>query len=258
MSKLCLGAQLYTVREFTKDEVSFAATMKKLSDIGYKYVQVSGTGPLKPEFIAQVAKENGMQVILTHTGFERMRDETETVIAEHDVFGCDGLGIGGIWGVERSYDGFMKFCENIAPMAEKIKAAGKVFLYHNHSFEFEKFNEKYALEIIMENTDPDAVKLTFDTYWATFAGVDPAQFIEKYGNRIFATHLKDMTVKNNERIMTEMMTGDINFDSIMKASADNGVKWHFVEQDTVYIDVFDSMKISYDNLMAAYPHYFKD
>lgn len=258
MSTLCLGAQLYTVREFTKDESSFASTMKKLSDIGYKYVQVSGTGPLKPEFIAETARENGMQVILTHTSYERMRDDTETVIAEHDVFGCDGLGIGGIWGAERSYDGFMRFCENIAPMAEKIKAAGKVFLYHNHRFEFEKFNGKYAVEIIMENTDPDAVKLTFDTYWATAGGVDPAQFIKKYGNRIFATHLKDMTVKRDTVVMTEMLTGNINFDSIMDACAECGVKWHFIEQDNVYMDAFESMKISYDNLMAVYPHYFKN
>ena len=259
MSELCLGAQLYTVREFTKDADSFASTMKKLADIGYQYVQVSGTGPLKPEFIAEVAKENAMRVILTHTSLERMMKETETVIAEHDVFGCDGLGVGGVWGnYAKSYDGYKQFCEDISPMVEKIKAAGKVFLYHNHRHEFEKYNGKYAVEIIMENTDPDAVKLTFDTYWATSGGVDPAAFIEKYGNRIFCTHLKDMTVKNNEPIMTEMMTGNINFDSIMKASAENGVKWHMIEQDNVYIDVFDSMKISYDNIMTAYPQYFKN
>ena len=257
MSKLHLGAQLYTVREFTKDETSFAATMKKIADIGYNCVQVSGTGPLRPGFVAEVAKENGIKVVLTHSSFERMRDETDVVIAEHNVFDCDAIGIGGIWGTPRSYDGFMQFCENVAAISAKMKAAGKFFLYHNHRFEFEKYNGKYAIEIIMENTDPDAVKLTFDTYWATAGGVDPAQFIDKYGDRIYATHLKDMAVKNDAVLMTEMLTGNINFDSILKASADKNVIWHMIEQDDVYMDAFESMKISYDNLLAAYPQYFK-
>ncbi len=258
MSILNLGAQLYTVREFTKDEKSFAETMKKLSDIGYKYVQVSGTGPLAPKFIADVAADTGIKVILTHSSLDRMMNETDTVIAEHSIFGCDGIGVGGMGGgYKYNYDGVMKFCEDIAPMVEKFKAAGKIFLYHNHRVEFEKFNGKNILELIMENTDPDGVKLTFDTYWATSGGVDPAQFIDKYGSRIFTTHLKDMTVKNNEPVMTEMLTGNINFDSIMKSCANTGVKWHMIEQDTVYIDVFESMKISYDNIMNTYAEYFK-
>ena len=38
-----LGAQLYTVRDFTKTTDDFAETLKKVADIGYRTVQVSGT-----------------------------------------------------------------------------------------------------------------------------------------------------------------------------------------------------------------------
>jgi sugar phosphate isomerase/epimerase len=256
MSNLCLGAQLYTLREHTKSPDDFARTMHKVAEIGYKYVQVSGTCPLEPAFIAKVCADTGLKVVLTHSDFGRMLAETDRVIEEHSVYGCDALGIGGAWNCEHTYEGFLKFCETLAPVAEKIKAAGKVFLYHNHRWEFEKFEGKYAVEIIMENTDTDAVKLTFDTFWATSGGVDPAQFIERYGDRVFCTHLKDMTVKSDKVVMTEMLTGNINFDSILAACEKKGVKWHFIEQDNVYMDAFESMKISYDNLMATYPNYF--
>jgi hypothetical protein len=43
MSQPVLAAQLYTVREFTKTADGFAASVKKIRDIGYTAVQVSAT-----------------------------------------------------------------------------------------------------------------------------------------------------------------------------------------------------------------------
>ena len=268
MPALKLGAQLYTLREYTKTEEDFAGTIKKVADIGYKYVQVSGIGAgISAEFIKKVTEDNGVKVILTHTSLDRIKNETEKVIEEHNIFNCPGVGVGGFGG-DRSADGFKKFAEDIAPAAAKIKAAGKLFLYHNHKFEFERFNGKTGMDIIIDNSDKDAVKFTFDTYWAQAGGIDPVQFIEDYKDNIFATHLKDMTVRNdkietviNGKVtrtaisdniyMTEILTGNMNFRKILKVSEENNVLWHFVELDEVYMDAFDSMKISYDNLMAT-------
>ena len=87
MPNLKLGAQLYTVREFTQTEKDFAETMKKIADIGYKYAQVSGIGGgISPNFIKQAAEDNDIKVILTHTSPARIKDETEKVIEEHDIF----------------------------------------------------------------------------------------------------------------------------------------------------------------------------
>ena len=43
--KMVLGAQLYTVREFTKTADDYARTIERVAKIGYKCVQVSGVGP---------------------------------------------------------------------------------------------------------------------------------------------------------------------------------------------------------------------
>lgn len=252
MPGLKLGAQLYTVREYTQNETDFAKTMEKIADIGYRYVQVSGIGGgIAPAFIKKAAKENGLKVILTHTSPARIKDDTEKVIEEHEIFGCDGIGVGGMFGHDRTEDGYRRFAEDFAPAVEKIRQSDKLFLYHNHRFEFEKYNGKTGIEILLENTDEEAFKLTFDTYWAQAAGVDPAAFIKKHSDRIFATHLKDMAVQSDQIGMTEVCTGNMNFGRILKVSAKKGVVWHFVEQDEVKMDAFESMKISYDNLMAT-------
>ncbi|MHC1694493.1 MAG: sugar phosphate isomerase/epimerase family protein [Eubacteriales bacterium] len=248
---LKLGAQLYTVRDYCKNEADFAATIAKLAKIGYNYVQVSGVGDVSPKAIADITASNGVKVILTHTSSARIMSETDRVIEEHSVFGCDAIGVGSLGNYPHTADGFLKFCEDFAPAIEKIKAAGKVFLYHNHHFEFEKFDGKNAMQIILENSDKDGLKLTFDTYWAQHAGYDPSKFIADNSERIFATHLKDMAVVKGTPVMTEVLTGNLNFVRILDESEKAGLLWHFVEQDTVYMDVIESMRISYNNLMAT-------
>ena len=44
-----IGAQLYTLRDFTQTEEDFEKSMKKVPDMGYKMVQMSGVGPIAPE-----------------------------------------------------------------------------------------------------------------------------------------------------------------------------------------------------------------
>lgn len=257
--KMCLGAQLYTVRDYMKTEADYRMMMKKIADIGYKTVQMSGfnTAEITPAVIKEVTEENNLKVVLTHTDPKRILNETDQVIEEHSLFGCDAIGIGGFFFGEHSYDGFMKFAEDFAPAIEKIKHAGKVFLYHNHRFEFEKWQTptgewKNGLELVMESTDPAGCKLTFDAYWAVAAGADAADFIRKHGDRIFCTHFKDMAVKNDQIVMTELLTGNMNYDAIMAACADAGIRDLFVEQDQVFMDSIESMKISHDNMKARY------
>ncbi len=94
--KMILGAQMYTVRDFTKTSDDFARTMERLAKIGYKYVQVSGIGEdVKPADIAKAAKDTGLSVTLTHTAVSRIINETEKVIEEHSLFDCNGIGFGG-------------------------------------------------------------------------------------------------------------------------------------------------------------------
>ncbi len=252
--KLYLGAQLYTVRQKTKTSEDFLQTIEKLSNIGYRYMQVSGVGPeVTPDVIAYAVETYGVKCILTHTNLRRIIEDTDAVIKEHDVFGCDSIGIGGIANMyPHTADGYAAFALDIAEAVKKIKAAGKRFLYHNHRFEFEHYGDKTGLDILMSMTDPEGVQFTFDTYWSHVAGVDPADFIRRHGDRIYCLHLKDMTVVDDKLRMTECLTGNLNFDSIIKASLDAGVRYHMIEQDDVYIDLFDSMKISHDNLKARF------
>ena len=54
MTKSVIAAQLYTVRDFTQTTRDFAASMAKVSKIGYKAVQVSSIGPISDKEVKAI------------------------------------------------------------------------------------------------------------------------------------------------------------------------------------------------------------
>ena len=52
---MIIGAQGFTLRDYTKDEAGIAASLKKLHDIGYRALQVSAFGPIAPERLRELA-----------------------------------------------------------------------------------------------------------------------------------------------------------------------------------------------------------
>lgn len=247
--ELKLGAQLYTAREYMKTKEQFAAAMMRISAIGYKYAQVSGAADAPWEVIKKASQDSGVEVVLTHVEPERLFSQLDAIIEEHKQFGAKAVGLTQMpKQYPRTAEGFKRFCSDISPVAEKLGENGLVFAYHNHVFEFEKFDNITGIDILLSQTPQDSFKLTFDVFWAQTAGVDPASFISRYAQRIFCTHLRDMTVIDGVPNECEVLEGNMNFSSIIDASLKNGVEYHFAEQDVVRISAFDSLRRSYENL----------
>ena len=131
-----IGAQLYTLRDFCKNPDDFSETLKKVADIGYTTVQVSGTCAYTAEWLRDELNKNGLTCGITHFSFDRILNETEAVIEEHKTFGCSYIGIGGMPGGTAKYAEFIAE-PKLRPAMDKIAAAGCLFMYHNHNGEYE-------------------------------------------------------------------------------------------------------------------------
>ena len=83
------GAQLYTVRAYTQNEKDFAFTIKKIADMGYKTVQISAIGrDIKPERVREICEKEGLEIVLTHSDPNRILYDTDRLIEEHNIMGC--------------------------------------------------------------------------------------------------------------------------------------------------------------------------
>ena len=168
-----IGAQFYTVRESCKTLADFAETLKKVADIGYRNVQISGTCPYEAEWLREQLQKNGLRCVLTHIPAPRLIDETEQVVHDHEVFGCEHIGLGYYSFNPEQGDTYEKFVETYAPVARKISSMGKTFMYHNHDGEFRKLADgRIVMEHLMEDFPADQLGFTVDTYWVQAGGGD--------------------------------------------------------------------------------------
>ena len=252
MAKPVAGAQLYTVREFTKTIPDIARTLRKVKDIGYTAVQISAFGPVDPKEVAKVVRDVGIDVAATHVGWPRFLNDLDAVIEEHKLWNCRHPAVGGLPGEYRGFDGLQRFLDELPPVGARLAAEGMTFSYHNHSHELVKKDGKTWLEMLYEQADPKHLKAEIDTYWIQNGGFDPARWVRRYPGRQPLLHLKDVRVTfNNERQFAEIGEGNLDWADILKAAQEVGVEYALVEQDLCYDrDPFESLAISYRNLKA--------
>ena len=77
-----IGAQLYTLRDYCKTLEDFSETLKKVADIGYTTVQVSGTCAYEADWLAEQLKNTGLTCGITdicRTAVRQQIDDIEVV-----------------------------------------------------------------------------------------------------------------------------------------------------------------------------------
>ena len=143
------------------------------------------------------------------------------------------------------------FNEQGAKLMEKGIRLG----YHNHHFEFIRLpgTKKTMLETFYDDTDSRCVSAEIDVHWVTRGGGSPVRWIRKVAGRMPVIHFKDFAViGNNEPAFCEIGEGNLDWPAIIEACRETGVRWYSIEQDALFQnrDIFDSIKISFDNLKA--------
>ena len=244
-----IAAQLYTLREFTKNPADIAKTLARVKKIGYNGVQCSALGPVDPAELAKMLKDNDLACVATHVKLDDLEKDPQKIIADHQLWGCKYTAVGGFFPKDTetqkvSAQTWVDWANRYNETAKKFAGSGLSIGYHNHSHELSKFDGKPALQLLMEHFSKD-VWIEIDTYWITHGGGDPAAWVRRAKGRIPCVHLKDMAIHpDRTQFMAEVGEGNLNWASILVACKAAGVEHLLVEQDICYRDPFESLEIS--------------
>jgi inosose dehydratase len=126
----------------------------------------------------------------------------------------------------------------LTEIGKRTAALGIPLGYHNH---MNTIGEHPAnLDIILENADPQYVKLELDTAHSAAGGGDPAKQIERYHDRILFLHLKDVVDQPMSTKMkypfqwVELGRGKVDLPAVFAALDKARFKgWAVVELDKV-------------------------
>lgn len=246
---MIIGAQLYTVREFCQTTENLAASLKKVADIGYTTVQLSGTCEYDPQWMAELLKENGLRCVLTHTAPQKLTGDLAQVCQDHKTIGCPRVGLGAFnFREEPTQTLYPTFLGTYLAVAKTLKENGLYFMYHNHDFELRRLNDTTILRQMAQDFAPDEMGFTLDTYWIQRGGASPVEYIQELSGRLPCIHLKDYAYGGQMAVIGE---GNINFDAVISAAESAGTEYLLVEQDNCNgEDPFECLKRSYQNLRA--------
>ncbi len=240
---LPIALQLYTVRDET--EKDFIGTLEKVAAMGYKGVEFAGFGNIPAKEMKATLDRLGLKAAGSHTGIDLIKEKLEDVIEYNLEIGnkyviCP-------WAPFKTKEDYVEAARLFNEAGAKCKARGIQLAYHNHDFEFTKFDGEYGLDILYGNTSPENLVAEFDTCWVFYAGADPVEYIEKYKGRCPIIHLKDLKSKVPVE-MIELGDGIIDIAAIVKAAEAAGSEWLVAEMDTCPRPTLESARICIDNL----------
>lgn len=145
------------------------------------------------------------------------------------------------------------FIRQSRPVIEKLKGAGLRFGHHNHSHEFFRPERGGPTleDVLIDEGGPDLF-LELELYWIEHAGYNCARILERCSGRVPVIHLKDKEVLDgkNETRMAPIGEGNMDWDGIISAWQEAGVRWYAVEQDQCFRDPFDCLRSSYKFLRS--------
>lgn len=240
-----LGAQLYTLREYTKTLHGIEETLKKVADIGYTAVQLSGTCEYDPAWMAEQLRRNGLVCAATHTAPKRLLSDLPAVVQGHKVLDCDYVGIGAMPAGDTLEQRLDTFIHAFKSVAQTIHDNGLYFMYHNHSYEFEKIDGIRVIDRLIEEFSPNEMGFTVDTYWVQVGGAEPSALIESLKDRVPCVHFKDMAIRDSKQMMVPVGRGNLDFEKILAACEKAHTKYVLVEQDNCYgEDPFECLRDS--------------
>jgi sugar phosphate isomerase/epimerase len=251
-----LAIQFYTLRDHCKTAHDLMATCKKVYDIGYRTIQLSGIGPIPDSELRKIIAESGLSAPCSHENLDDIRKNPQKVIDRMKLLGVTHTAYAYPAGVDfNDMASVDALCADLDRAGALLREAGLTLSYHNHDIEFYRLaNGKILLEYIFEKTSPQNLQAEIDTYWVQAGGGCPIFWSGRYKGRAPMIHLKDCRFLMPERKLTycEIGSGTLPWHSILPAAKEAGTQYYIVEQDTCPGDPFDSIKKSYDYLSRNY------
>ena len=276
-----IGVQAMMLKD-SFEEIGPFETLRKVSAIGYNAVEISQI-PMSAGNVAELDRcraELGMEMAALSVALEKpvgrpgdsLRDDFDKIVDDAKRLDSRLLRIGMLpFPAMQSLDAVIDFAKEANGYAERLQEHGIGLYYHNHHIEFAKFDGKYMLDIIADNSP--SMGMEIDVHWVQRGGLDPVRTINKYADRTAMVHLKDYRIGGmpaaafgmlqagdfpgfmqefkNVVQFAEVGEGNLDFPSIIDAAQAAGAEYMLVEQDELYgRTVWEALQTSYDNLVA--------
>ncbi len=129
----------------------------------------------------------------------------------------------------RSLDDWREWADRFNIAGAAARRAGIWLAFHNEPDHMTPIDGKVPYDVFLERTDPSVVRHQLDVGNMAMGGGDPLVYLQRYRDRYWSFHLKDVVADRSSD--TELGTGTLDFRRLLAAVPDIGRKPCYVEQE---------------------------
>ena len=230
----------YTFRNSLQKDM--AATLDTIKSLGVTDMEFSNLFGKTAADIRKLLDERGMNCSSFGVSYGDALTKTEEVGQNAKTLGAQFVRVA--WVPHEgpfTLDLAKKTVADFNQIGKKLKEGfGLIFCYHNHGYEFERYENGTLYDYIVQNTDPQYVSFEMDILWTFFPGADPVALLEKYPKRYKLMHLKDLrkgvtgNLSGGTPVVNDVAlgTGQINIPAILKAARKSGIEHYYIEDES--------------------------
>ncbi len=260
MQTMRKGVQVYTVRQYIGTQEDYEASMRKIREIGYESVQTFGWKCSDEENRAFL-NDLGLKQESVGGDYEKMLNDPEALKkAIHDAhfYDTDLISVGTLpKPLRESREGYLTYAEGINRIAKELRPEGLHLIYHPHALEFFSLGGgETGYDVLFNATDPDVFWYCLDTHWLQSGGKNPADYLKKAAGRLPLVHFKDYKIIGGAdpieqvvKMFGEVGEGNLDWPGIIDVCRSLETRAVIVEQDICPGDPFESLAISYKNMV---------
>lgn len=249
-----IALQLYTLRDHCRTRDAFVATCRRVAEIGYQAVQVSGIDrAILPEReLAAVCRDHALTICASHEASDEILARPDAVVRRLRDLGCKFTAYPFPRDIDFSSETAVRqLIAQLEAAGKVLHDAGLVLAYHNHQIEFRRLDGRIILERIFAETTPHHLMAELDTYWVQYGGGNPTAWCRRLAGRLPLIHLKDLRINAENQIeFAEVGAGNLDIPEIIGAADEAGCEWFIVEQDQCPGDAFASVEQSFRYLVS--------
>ena len=249
-----IGVQLYSLRDLASKD--FVAVLRKISQIGYKYVEPAGFWTLRPSEFKKVIADLGLKIVSSHSPWARSANSLGEAMEIAHIIGVNKVVCG--YGPDqfKDLDAIKATADNTNAMKEVLAKNGFTLFQHNHDFEFQRLDGKIKYQIYKELCP--GLKYQMDCFWSTNLGKENAvEMLKLFADSTVSIHMKDGVCRQDvsgDKMVNGILerkvdlrplgTGDLPIKDII-AVAPASVEAIIVELDYCNIDMMTAIEQSY-------------
>jgi sugar phosphate isomerase/epimerase len=225
-----LAVQQIMIGSACKDEKTTLSTLKRIKQVGYDGIELNlfmiESTPFIVRLLTKMAgmpvgkganiywpdmlKESRLKATSLHADLGSLENRIDEVISKARELDTNKIVITGMYRFDYgNYDDVKSLAKRLDKVGARLHESDLQLLYHNHNVEFLKIDNKYtAYEMILNDTNPDLVKIEFDSYWPAEAGVDVIPLMEQLGERLVLYHINDRGTRLKKVPITPILKSD--------------------------------------------------